>query len=79
MRNHPTVIHDEQLKLISGGLTLGNPYLDAGLVVIELAHAVLIAREITNFIGARWNSKPIEEGDYFTQFFANMYNYVTIR
>jgi len=74
MKNQLTVLPNHQLKSVSGGLTLGNPYLDAGLVAIEFAHAILIVREITNFIGARWNSKPIEEGDYFSQFFAKMYN-----
>lgn len=79
MSSHLTCIPKEQLKLVSGGLEFANPYLNAGFIAIELVHSIFIVRELTNYLGDIWNSKPIEEGDYFTQFFSNIYNYVAIR
>jgi|GEM_PF-6864906 len=51
---------------IHGGLSL-----EAVLMIVEIPHAILIARESTNYIGKLWveGCKGVDENDYFTKFF----------
>ena len=71
MNNQLSLIPNDQLNAVSGG------HLGAVILILELPHIFMGIREFTNYMGDRIGGNQIEEDDYFTQFFANIYNYVT--
>lgn len=62
-------IPEDQLHAVSGG------HLSTILLVLELPHLFVGIREFTNYVADRWvnGSQNIEEGDYFTRFFASLF------
>lgn len=56
-------------KQVSAGVSLSTV-----LLIVEIPHALLIAREATNYIGKLWveGCQGVDEGDYFTQFFCGL-------
>jgi len=66
--NQPPIslLSDMELSDIYGGISLG-----AIALLIEIPHGMLIAREMTNYIGKLWveGCAGVDEHDYFTKFF----------
>ncbi len=60
------ILTTEMTKEIHGGISI-----EALLLIVEIPHAILIARESTNYIGKLWveGCQGVDEGDYFTKFF----------
>lgn len=65
-QTNPYLLSDKELSDIYGGISLG-----AIALLIEIPHGVLIAREMTNYIGKLWvdGCAGVDEHDYFTKFF----------
>jgi hypothetical protein len=67
-------IPQDQLHAISGGhAALG--VFSTVMLVLEIPHMIVGIREFTNYVADRWvnGGQNIEDGDYFTQFFANLF------
>ncbi|MCS5711236.1 hypothetical protein [Candidatus Berkiella aquae] len=63
-------LSNEQTLAVGGGFSLTTL-----LMLIEIPHAILIARETTNYVGKLWveGCEGIAQDDYFTQFFCQAF------
>lgn len=66
-----SIIPGNQLHSIHGGGFHGS----YALLFFEILHAFMVAREFINYAVDRAQGAPIEEGDHFSRFFANLWGY----
>lgn len=67
--NTMQILSMQASKQVSAGISLSTV-----LLIVEIPHALLIAREATNYIGKLWveGCQGVDDGDYFTQFFCGL-------